>query len=284
MSANPFDDFDKNINKLDEDEFGNFQTSPNVKIESDTEENDNYIGEKHISLTNDYYDIQISKSFKFIKLYHANRNVDQERTKTMVLKYKTNQINFPPLIIAHIIDDEYKKNEYVLIDGQHRYYCMKQLFIESNIDTVFTYKLYECKSVEALEELFTDINCNIKFENMFPYKKTGKLIDKLEAYFRTSVSKAKFNRDYKFNPDKLKAKLVDLKFFEKYDNPVDDIFNKILELNEKMCQEYYKKKLEKKLIKHELFFLDHIEKAKTNVMYLLFKDDFGWLDLLVNML
>ena len=285
MSANPFDDFDKNINKSDEDEFGDFQSSPNAKIDSDNEENSYlYIGEKHISLTNDYYDIKLSKSFDFIKLYHANRNIDSDRTKQMVIKYKTKAINFPPLIIAHIVDMDYNKDEYVLIDGQHRYFCMKQLFMENNIDTIFTYKLYECKSVEELEELFTDINCNIKFENMFPYKKTGKLIDKLEAYFRTSVSKAKYNRDYKFNPEKLKMKLVEMKFFEKYDNPVDEVFSKIIELNEKMCQEYYKKKLEKKMPKHELFFLEHIEKAKTNVMYLLFKDEFGWLDFLVKML
>jgi len=289
MTANPFDDFEKNINIShdDEDAFGDFQTSPNVKIESDTEENSIlYIGEKHISLTNDYYDIKLSKSFDFIKLYHANRNIDSDRTKEMVIKYKTKPINFPPLIIAHIVDTVYDKDEYVLIDGQHRYFSMKQLFMDNNIDTIFTYKLYECKSVEELEELFTDINCNIKFENMFPYKKTGKLIDKLEAYFKTSVSRAKNNRDYKFNPDKLKMKLVDMKFFETYDYTVDEVFSKIIELNEKTCQKYYKLKLEKKLPRYNLNFLEHIEMAKKNVMYLLFEreKEFEWLDFLVKML
>jgi hypothetical protein len=289
MSANPFDDFEKNINIShdDEDAFGDFQTSPNIKIDSDTEENSFlYIGEKHISLSNDYYDIKLSKSFDFIKLYHANRNIDSDRTKEMVIKYKTKPINFPPLIIAHIVDTVYDKDEYVLIDGQHRYFSMKQLFMENNIDTIFTYKLYECKSVEELEELFTDINCNIKFENMFPYKKTGKLIDKIEAYFKTSVSRAKNNRDYKFNPDKLKMKLVDMKFFETYDYTVDEVFSKIIELNEKTCQKYYKLKLEKKLPKYNLNFLEHIELAKKNVMYLLFEreKEFEWLDFLVKML
>jgi hypothetical protein len=158
--------------------------------------------------------------------------------------------------------------------------------MENNIDTIFTYKLYECKSVEELEELFTDINCNIKFENMFPYKKTGKLIDKIESYFRTSVSRAKNNRDYKFNPDKLKMKLVDMKFFETYDYTVDEVFSKIIELNEKTCQKYYKLKLEKKLPKYNLNFLEHIEMAKKNVMYLLFEreTEFEWLDFLVKML
>jgi hypothetical protein len=276
MSANPFDDFDKNTNTPKEDKF-----------ESDTEENNIlYFGEKHISLTNDYYDIKLSKSFDIIKLYHANRNIDSDRTKQMVIKYKTKPINFPPLIIAHIVDKVYDKDEYVLIDGQHRYSCMKQLFMENNIDTIFTYKLYECKSVEELEELFTDINCNIKFENMFPYKKTGKLIDKIESYFRTSVSRAKNNRDYKFNPDKLKMKLVDMKFFETYDYTVDEVFSKIIELNEKICQKYYKLKLEKKLPKYNLNFLEHIEMAKKNVMYLLFEreTEFEWLDFLVKML
>jgi hypothetical protein len=287
MTANPFDEFNKNINIPHEDEFGDFQSPPNTKFDSDTEENSIlYIGEKHISLTNDYYDIKLSKSFDFIKLYHANRNIDSDRTKEMVIKYKTKPINFPPLIIAHIIDTVYDKNEYVLIDGQHRYFSMKQLFMENNIDTIFTYKLYECKSVEELEELFTDINCNIKFENMFPYKKTGKLIDKIEAYFRTSVSRAKNNRDYKFNPDKLKMKLVDMKFFETYDYTVDEVFSKIIELNEKTCQKYYKLKLEKKLPKYNLNFLEHIEMAKKNVMYLLFEreTEFEWLDFLVKML
>jgi hypothetical protein len=263
-------------NPFDSDEFGEFHSATDIESI--------YIGDKHASKTNDYYDVEISKSFAFIKLYHANRNIDVERTKAMVIKYKTKPINFPPLIIAHITDEEYQKDEYVLIDGQHRYSCMKQLFMESNIDTIFTYKLYICKSVEELEELFTDINCNIKFENMFPYKKTGKLMEKLEHYFKTSVSKAKYNRDYKFNPDKLKMKLVEIKFFEQYDNSVDDVFKKIIELNIKMCEEYYKKKLEKKLLRHELFFLEHIEKAKNNVMYLLFKENFEWIDLLEKML
>lgn len=59
-----------------------------------------------------------------------------------------------------------------------------------------------------------------------------------------------------------------MKFFEQYDNPVEDVFKKILELNEKLCQHYYKLKLEKKLLKHEVFFLEHIEKAKNNVRIL----------------
>ena len=146
------------------------------KIEEDEEEINAYIGEKHISKIGNFYDIEISKSFKFIKLYNANRNIDTERTTIMVKKYKNKAINFPPLVIAHIVDAEIEKDEYVLIDGQHRYYCMKQLFIEYNIDTLFTYKLYECSNLDELEELFVDINCNIKFDNMFPYKNIGKLL------------------------------------------------------------------------------------------------------------
>jgi hypothetical protein len=273
MSYNPFDE----INDL----------AKNQTIESDSEENKNIcFGEKHISITNDYYDIKLSKSFELIKLYHANRNIDSERTKAMVLKYKTKPTNFPPLIIAHIVDASYQKDEYVLIDGQHRYFCMKQLFIETNIDTIFTYKLYECKSVEELEELFADINCNIKFDNMFPYKKTGRLVDKIESYFKNSVSRAKSNRDYKFNPDKLKMKLVDMKFFDTYYYSVDEIFSKIIELNEKTMNKYYKLKLEKKLPRYDLNFLESIEKNKTNTMYLLFEreHEFEWLDYLVKIL
>jgi hypothetical protein len=202
----------------------------------------------------------------------------------MVKKYKNKQINFPPLIIAHIVDSSIEKDEYVLIDGQHRYYCMKQLFIEHNIDTMFSYKLYECSTLDELEELFVDINCNIKFDNMFPYKSIGKLIDKLEIHFKTSVSKAKSNRDYKFNPDKLKVKLVELKFFEIHNNTVDEVFDKIIELNNKIGEEYMKKKEKKKLIKWEINFLEHIQNAKKNIMYLLFIDDFKWVDDIVKSL
>jgi peptidoglycan/LPS O-acetylase OafA/YrhL len=40
-----------------------------------------------------------------------------------------------PLIIVcitHYLLQVYDKDEYVLIDGQHRYSCMKQLFMENN--------------------------------------------------------------------------------------------------------------------------------------------------------
>jgi hypothetical protein len=273
-------------------DFGDFQSASQKNFtehvsdqNSDKEENVNtYFGEKHVSKIGNFYDIEISKTFTFIKLYNANRNIDTERTKIMVKKYKNKKINFPPLIVAHIVDKEIEKDEYVLIDGQHRYYCMKQLLIEHNIDTMFTYKLYDCSNLDELEELFGDINCNIKFDNMFPYKSIGKLIDKLELYFKTSVSKAKYNRDYKFNPDKLKVKLVELKFFETHDNTVDEVFNKIIELNNKIGEEYLKKKEKKKLIKWETVFLEHIQYAKKNVMYLLFIDDFAWLDDLVKLL
>jgi len=280
----------KITNEFD-DLFSEFQyAESNINHEliddEEIEENQNtYLGEKHISNSNDYYDIEISKSFQLIKLYHSNRIINHDRIKDMVKKYKIKKINFPPLIIAHIVDSEYNKDEYVLIDGQHRYYTMKQLFIDCNLDTIFTYKLYQCNNIDELEELFTDINCNVQIDDIVPYKKTGKLIEKLEAYFRTSVSKAKSNRDYKFNPDKLKLKLVELKFFENYDNSVDEIFNKIIELNKKTGQEYNKKKTDKKLTKQELNFLEHLEKAKTNIMYLLFnKENFNWIDNLIKML
>lgn len=265
---------------LSEIDFGEFQSAS-----KEDEENENtYFGEKHQSKIGNFYDIEISKTFTFIKLYNANRNIDTERTKTMVRKYKNKQINFPPLIIAHIIDTSIEKDEYVLIDGQHRYYCMRQLFIENNIDTMFTYKLYDCSSLDELEQLFVDINCNIKFENMFPYKSIGKLIDKLEIHFKHSVSKALHNRNYKFNPDKLKSKLVELKFFETYDNTVDEVFDKIIELNTKTGEEYIKKKEQKKLLKWQLTLLDHIQNAKNNVMYLLLIEGFEWLDELVKLL
>jgi hypothetical protein len=273
-------------------DFGEYQTANDTKEEntnieeneSETEDTDIYLGEKHQSKIGIFYDIEISKTFKFIKLYNANRNIDIERTKSMVKKYRNKQINFPPLIIAHIDDSSIEKDEYVLIDGQHRYYCMKQLFIENNIDTMFSYKLYECSTLDELEELFVDINCNIKFDNMFPYKSIGKLIDKLELHFKTSVSKAKYNRDYKFNPDKLKVKLVELKFFEIHNNTVDEVFDKIIELNNKIGEEYLKKKEKKKLVKWEINFLEHIQNAKKNIMYLLFIDDSKWVDDIVKLL
>ena len=123
-------------------DFGEFHTAPpkeeNInepvpESTSDKEEETTptYFGEKHVSKIGNFYDIEISKTFTFIKLYNANRNIDSDRTKAMVKKYKTKKINFPPLIIAHIVDKEIEKDEYVLIDGQHRYYCMKQLLIEN---------------------------------------------------------------------------------------------------------------------------------------------------------
>ena len=288
MTANP----SKITDEFDE-LFGEFQSATKLPEENtnkdindeDEEQNINiYFGEKHISKTDDFYDIEISKSFNLIKLYHSNRIIDTERVKELVKKYRVKKINFPPLIIAHIVDKEYNKDEYVLLDGQHRYNCMKQLFMDYNMDIIFTYKLYQCTGFDELEELFTDLNSHKKLPDFLPYKKTGKLVEKLEAYFKSSVSKTKYNRDYKFNPEKLKLKLDELKFFEKYDNSIDEVFKKIIELNEAIGQDYYKKKLEKKLVKHELTFLERIEKAKTNVMYLLFKDDFGWLDLLIKLL
>lgn len=273
-------------------DFGDFQSASQKNItehisdqNSDKEENVNtYFGEKHVSKIGNFYDIEISKTFTFIKLYNANRNIDTERTKIMVKKYKNKKINFPPLIVAHIVDKEIEKDEYVLIDGQHRYYCMKQLLIEYNINTMFTYKLYDCSTLDELEELFMDINCNIKFDNMFPYKRIGKLIDKLEIYFKHSVSKAKYNRNYKFNPDKLKVRLVELKFFEIHDNTVDEVFDKIIELNHKTGEEYLKKKAQKKLLRYQQTLLEHIQNAKNNIMYLLLIEDFEWLDELVKLL
>jgi hypothetical protein len=286
--------YNKDLLDIDFGEFQSANSKPEKNINETIpdsepeEENDNIrIGEKHQSKIGNFYDIEISKTFTFIKLYNANRNIDTERTKTMVKKYKTKTINFPPLIIAHIVDKEIGKDEYVLIDGQHRYYCMKQLLIEHNIDTMFTYKLYDCSSLDELEQLFVDINCNIKFENMFPYKSIGKLIDRLEVHFKHSVSKKQHNRNYKFNPDKLKVKLVELKFFETYDNTVDEVFDKIIELNTKTGEEYLKKKAQKKLFKWQLTLLEHIQNAKNNIMYLLLIEDFEsfeWLDELTKLL
>ena len=141
MTANP----NKITNELDE-LFGEYQSAIDPELdnnkedkEDDEEQNINiYFGEKHVSKTDDFYDIEISKSFNLIKLYHSNRIIDTERVKELVKKYRDKKINFPPLIIAHIVDKEYNKDEYVLLDGQHRYNCMKQLFMDYNIDIIFT--------------------------------------------------------------------------------------------------------------------------------------------------
>ena len=104
-----------NKNPFDEDEYGDYQIAPTIEDDYTEDVNNNiYIGEKHTSKNGDYYDIEISNSFHFIKLYHSNRNIDMERTKTMVQKYKVKEINFPPLTIAHIVDSDYDKDEYVL--------------------------------------------------------------------------------------------------------------------------------------------------------------------------
>lgn len=239
--------------------------------------NPTYLGEKHYGISTEFYDINISKS-AFIKLYHSNRNIDKTRVNSMYQKFKVKAVDFPPLIVAHIVDDEYDKNEYVLIDGQHRYYTMKELYFNDKKDNMFSYKLYRCKSVAELEDLFTDINCNIKFDNMFPYKNLGKLIDKLEAYFKMSVSNSKHPHSHKFNPKQLKEKLSAEKFFEIYDNSVDDVFKKIIILNDKIREEYYNKKLLKKLLKCDILILDRIDSNKKNPMYLLMKEEFKWID------
>ena len=239
-----------------------------------------YIGEKHsctFGTSSEYYDINISKS-SFIKLYHGNRNIDKTRVNTIYQKFKTKHVDFPSLIVAHITDTKYDKNEYVLVDGQHRYSTMKELFFNDKRDIVFTYKLYRCKSVEELEDLFNDINCNIKFDNIFPYKKLGQLMDKIEVHFKSTIVNTKNPRSNHFNPLHLKEKLSAEKLFEIYDISVDDAFKKIIELNQNIRTEYLKKKSEKKLPKYDILLLDRIDTNKKNPMYLLIKEEFKWID------
>lgn len=51
--SNPFDE--------SEDEYGDFHTAPTENITT-------YIGDKHNSKTNDYYDIQVSQSLNSLSL------------------------------------------------------------------------------------------------------------------------------------------------------------------------------------------------------------------------
>ena len=252
-------------------DFFNYEFNDNKNYKS------THLGEKHTGTIGEYYDIKISDS-NFIKLYHSNRNIDMSRVITMCDKFKVKLFDFPPLIVAHIVDIEYDKDEYVLIDGQHRYSTIKELNFRTKIDYVFTYKLYQCNSVEELEELFTDINSNIKFDNMFPFKKLGKLMDKIELYFKASISNAKMPQSHKFNPKYLKDKLSTEKFFEVYDNTVEEVYKKILELNDNIMKEIFTKKMNKKLSNEDQFTLYKIELNKKNPMYLLMKDEFKWID------
>jgi hypothetical protein len=100
-----------------------------------------HLGEKHIGTIGEYYDIKISDS-NFIKLYHSNRNIDMSRVITMCDKFKVKLFDFPPLIVAHIVDIEYDKDEYVLIDGQHRYSTIKEL--NFNPITKYDIHFYGC--------------------------------------------------------------------------------------------------------------------------------------------
>jgi hypothetical protein len=113
---------------------------------------------------------------------------------------------------------------------------------------------------------------------MFPFKKLGKLMDKIELYFKASVSNAKMPQSHKFNPKYLKEKLSVEKFFEVYDNTVEEVYKKILELNNIIMQDIYTKKRNNKLLPCDLYILKKLELNVKNPMYLLIKDDFRWIE------
>jgi len=260
MSYNPFDD-EENYNKI-------LNESDNESID----EADLYtFGTQHLETDYDYYDIKLINFKKFIKPYNGNRIINPDRVNNFVNKYVIKPFFIPPLIVFYINDDEKDIHDYVLLDGQHRFEALKVLH-NKDIKPVFTYIMLSGTLEQAKEE-FKNINSNVKFDfdDLCSYEKPADLITKIYKHFSKSVSKSDTPQSHKFNPLHLKNEIIKQELFKKISNNVEDVFNEILILNEKIYNEFKVKQLK---VKEQKLF-DKIKSQDGNKMYLLL--DKNWL-------
>lgn len=267
--------------QINEEEFGEFQSANQNKTKDElnnelNNDSDNInedelfiFGDEHENTDHNYYDIKLINFKKFIKPYNGNRIIDINRVNDFVTKYISKPFFIPPLIVYYINDLKEKIQDYVLLDGQHRYEALKILHTK-DIKPKFTYIMLSGTLQQAKEE-FKNINSNVKFDDIYSYEKPADLITKITTHFSNAVSKSDNPQSHKFNPIHLKKELINKKFFDKVKGTVESIFNEILVLNEKIFNEYSALQLK---VKDKKVF-DKIKGQTGNKMFLLM--DSNWL-------
>lgn len=213
------------------------------------------------------------------------RNIDKEHLEEMIkyqedYKKKHNIYNFcTPIILCDL------NSKYSIIDGQHRFECIKHLLEKYKENFNIILIVIKIDKIEEYDEYFNTINQNKPvhiFKNIEDWKKVMKKVEKyLINNYKDYIKNTENPIQPHFNMDKLKKYIDENDIIKKINLNYDELINEIEELN-KFYRLYWKEQIrDKKYIKDVGKIVERIEKKNGNVLYLGIYKNFEWLERIV---
>ena len=223
----------------------NDENTKDIYYDCNSANNHKILKGKLISTTGKYTRRNINNN-ELIKLFSNNlitipdfqRTLNIDKIEKMIEKFKKNKEYFNnctnPLQLAYLHDID----NYLLIDGQHRYNMLKKLN-DTITDYVIPITIINCDNIEETYDIYKEINidnANIleikSFEDIIKYKKLEKLI--LTEYKDFFLNKNAFI----YSIDEFIKALSEGSFLIQF-NSIQTAFQYILEINKIYHNKFY---------------------------------------------
>jgi len=214
------------------------------------------------------------------------RNIDGEHLQNLIKYqekyYQQNKIySFPvPFVFCSL------SNKLILVDGQHRYECIKHLHSKNSLKHYMLVSVITIKNIEEYETYFIAINHNkpvILYKNMEDWKN---VLKKLETKFKNEwpmyIKNTENPQLPHLNLDKMKQYIDDNSVIKKLGLSAKEFMEEIKELNN-FYKLYWKQSIkDKNYIKNiDTLIPKCTDKNPDNPLYLSIYKNFEWIDRIV---
>lgn len=258
-----------------------------------------YLNSNEMNKLNEKTSISIINAKEFIDFFskkenlinekiigEIQRNIDKEHLQELIeyhekYKEKYGIYNFcTPIILCDL------NEKYSIIDGQHRFECIKYLLEKNEENFNIILIIIRIDNFEEYDKYFTAINRNKPvyiFKNVQDWKQVMKGVEKyLMDNYKNYIKGTENPIQPHFNIEKLKKYVDENNVISKIGLNYDELISEIEELN-KFYKLHWKEKIKnKKYVKDVEKIMERIEKKDgNNKFYLGIYKNFEWLERIV---
>ena len=187
----------------------------------------------------------------------TNREYIQERVDYFFNQLGSQTEDLPYLNILHLAKIN---NEYLILDGQHRFRAFEKFFNQTKKDFMIPYILKECNTQNEVRQYFRDLNNNFCPNELIIEDSELEIAEVLKIFllqkYKKQISNSQHPKFPNFNMDKLIKTVFDI--FGKTSS--SDLTEKIIQLNQQIGENLHKENypLYQYCIEKNSFFLPYL--------------------------
>lgn len=220
------------------------------------------------------FENKFSNILKFLEFTSENRGISQKHVDDIYNHYLNNPDQYiKPLDILCYYENGMDTDHFYVADGQHRFMALKKLLDNDNIDKNILYFIHDVKSDEDIRKTIKYLNSSNPVNSIYSFEKTPDFIKKIESKYTNIFSDNTNHNNDKINKIKLRDHIDEIKLFDGEIYTVDFVFNKLLDFNKKVKEEFLNR--ENKIPSDKKLF-DRL--SETHQFYSLIYRNYTWIN------